>query len=89
MTKAELVAKMAEEANLSKSDAGKALDAFLDGVADALKSEGKLTLTGFGTFMVSTRKARTGRNPQTGETIEIPEGKTVRFKVGKKLKEAV
>lgn len=89
MTKAELVAKMAEEANLSKSDAGKALDAFLEGVADALKSEGKLTLTGFGTFMVSTRKARTGRNPQTGETIEIPEGKTVRFKVGKKLKEAV
>jgi len=89
MTKADLVANIASEANLTKADAERALNAFLDNVTKALKGSGKLTLTGFGTFSVVSRKARTGRNPQTGATINIAASKTVRFKPGKVLKEAV
>jgi len=89
MTKAELIANIAGDANLTKADAERALNAFLKNVTKALKSSGKLTLTGFGTFVVAERKARTGRNPQTGATIKIKAGRTVRFKAGKALKDAV
>lgn len=89
MTKAELVASIAEDSNLSKADAERALNAVLGNITGALKSSGKLTLTGFGTFSVATRAARTGRNPQTGETIKIKASKTIKFKPGKSLKEAV
>jgi len=89
MTKADLVASIASQANLTKADAERALDAFLGNVTKALKSAGKLTLTGFGTFVVAERKARMGRNPQTGAPIQIKAGKTVRFKAGKGLKDAL
>lgn len=89
MTKADLVAKIAEKAELTKADAERALNAFLESVEGALVSEGKLTLTGFGTFSVSERKERTGRNPRTGEEIKIPASKVVKFSPGKLLKDAV
>jgi DNA-binding protein HU-beta len=89
MTKADLVANIAKDANLTKADAERALKAFLENVTKALKGSGKLTLTGFGTFMVAKRAARTGRNPQTGKPIQIKAGKTIRFKAGKALKEAI
>jgi len=89
MTKADLVANIAQGAKLTKADAERALNAFLAQVTKALKGSGKLTLTGFGTFSVVTRKARTGRNPQTGATIQIKPSKTVRFKPGKGLKDAI
>ena len=78
MNKTELVAAMAEESGLSKKDAEKALKAFTDTVADALKKGDKVQLVGFGTFEVSERGARTGRNPQTGATIEIKAGKALK-----------
>lgn len=89
MTKADLVAKIAEKAGITKADAERALNAFLESVEGALVSEGKLTLTGFGTFSVSERKERTGRNPRTGEEIKIPASKVVKFSPGKLLKDAV
>ena len=89
MTKAELVSKIAEKAGLTKADSEKALNAFLSAVEETLVSEGKLTLTGFGTFAVEERKERTGRNPRTGEEIKIPACKVVKFRPGKLLKEAV
>jgi DNA-binding protein HU-beta len=89
MTKAELVAKIAEKANLNKANAERALNAFLESVEATLVSEGKLTLTGFGTFLVDERKARTGRNPRTGGAIQIPAARVVKFRPGKLLKEAV
>ena len=90
MTKAELIEKMAKDANISKVAAGAALESFVDGVTKALKKkDGKFTLTGFGTFSKGRRKARTGRNPQTGEAIKIKASNTVKFKAGKKLKDAV
>ncbi|MCA1743528.1 MAG: HU family DNA-binding protein [Desulfonatronovibrio sp.] len=89
MTKADLVSKMADKAGLTKTDAEKGLNAFLDSVQDTLVSEGKLTLTGFGTFAVEERKARNGRNPRTGEEIQIPACKVVKFRPGKILKDAV
>ncbi|MFW5730186.1 MAG: HU family DNA-binding protein [Desulfonatronovibrionaceae bacterium] len=89
MTKADLVSKMADKAGLTKTDSDKALNAFLDSVQDILVSEGKLTLTGFGTFAVEERKARNGRNPRTGEEIKIPACKVVKFRPGKILKDAV
>ena len=89
MTKTELIAQIANQANLSKADVGRAVDALLTGVTEALKDSGKITLTGFGTFMVTERAARKGRNPQTGEEITIKASKSVRFKPGKGLKEAV
>jgi DNA-binding protein HU-beta len=90
MTKAELIEKMAKEAKISKAAAGKALDSFMDGVTKALKKkDGKVTLVGFGTFQKSRRKARKGRNPQTGNPIKIKAKNVVKFKPGKKLKDAV
>ena len=89
MTKADLVNAMAEKAGLSKTDAEKALKAFSDAVTDALKADEKVALVGFGTFSVSSRAARTGKNPQTGAKIDIPAAKTPKFKAGKALKDAV
>lgn len=90
-TKADLVEKMAEDAVISKAAAAKALDAFMDGITDALtkKKDGKVTLVGFGTFEKSKRKKRKGRNPQTGQEIEIKACSVVKFRPGKKLKDAV
>ena len=89
MTKADLVNAMAEKAGLSKTDAEKALKAFADAVTDALKAGDKVALVGFGTFSVSARAARTGKNPQTGAKINIPAAKTPKFKAGKALKDSV
>jgi DNA-binding protein HU-beta len=90
MTKAELIEKMAEDAGISKTAAGAALDSLIDGITMALKKDdGKVTLTGFGTFSKSERKAREGRNPQTGAAIKIPAHTVVKFKPGKKLKDEV
>ncbi|RQD68104.1 HU family DNA-binding protein [Desulfonatronovibrio magnus] len=89
MTKADLVSKMADKTGLTKSDSEKALNAFLDSVQETMVDEGKLTLTGFGTFAVEERKARNGRNPRTGEEIKIPACKVVKFRPGKVLKDAV
>ena len=90
MTKAELIEKMAKDAGISKTAAGAALSSFIDGVTKALKKkDGKVTLVGFGTFSKVRRKARKGRNPQTGEAIKIKASKTVKFKAGKTLKDAV
>ena len=89
MTKADLLSKIAEKAGLTKADSEKALNAFLDSVEDTLVKEGKLTLTGFGTFAVEKRKERMGRNPRSGEAIKIPACKVVKFRPGKLLKEAV
>ncbi len=90
MTKAELIEKMANDAGISKTAAGSALDSFVDGVTKALKKkDGKITLIGFGTFSKVHRKARKGRNPQTGEAIKIKASNAVKFKAGKKLKDAV
>ncbi len=85
MNKAELVSKIADDSGLSKSQANAALDAFTDAVGKALKSGDKVTLVGFGTFSVSKRKARTGRNPKTGAAIKIKAKKVARFKAGKEL----
>ena len=90
MTKAELIAAMAKDAGISKTAAGAALDSFVDGVTKALKKkDGKVTLVGFGTFSKSRRKARKGRNPQTGEAIKIKASNVVKFKAGKKLRDSV
>ena len=80
MNKTELVAAMAEQTNLSKKDAEAALKAFIDVVSEELKKGEKVQLVGFGTFEVSERAAREGRNPQTGETMEIKASKTPKFK---------
>ena len=87
MTKAELIATVAKEAKIPKASAEKALNAFTSSVMKALKKGDKLTLTGFGTFSVAKRKARTGRNPQTGKEIKIPARKVAKFKAGKSFKE--
>ncbi len=89
MTKAELVEVMANQAGLTKADAARALDAFMTGVTGALKKGSKVTLVGFGTFEAKKRPARTGRNPQTGEPVNIPARNVASFKVGSKLKEAL
>ena len=89
MTKSELIDAIAEKAELSKADASKALSATLESVTDALKAGEKVALIGFGTFSVSLRAARTGKNPQTGEAIAIPASKAAKFKAGQKLKDAV
>jgi DNA-binding protein HU-beta len=90
MTKAELIEKMAKDAGISKAAAGAALGSFIDGVTKALKKkDGKVTLVGFGTFSKSLRKARKGRNPQTGAEIKIKAANVVKFKTGKKLKDAI
>ena len=89
MNKTELVAAIAKKTELSKKDAEKALKAFTDVVAEELKKGEKIQLVGFGTFEVSERAARTGRNPQTGEDIKIPAAKIPKFKAGAALKNAV
>ncbi|MCB0564343.1 MAG: HU family DNA-binding protein [Phaeodactylibacter sp.] len=89
MNKGDLINKIAESANLSKAQATDALNAVLDGISDSLKDGDKVTLIGFGTFSVSRRDARTGRNPQTGETIKIAAKNVVKFKPGKEISEAV
>ena len=90
MTKAELVEKMAKDAGISKAAAGAVLGSIIDSVTKALKKkDGKVTLVGFGTFSKGRRKARKGRNPQTGETIKIKASNVVKFKAGKKLKDAI
>ena len=89
MNKTELVAAIAEQAEISKKDAEKALKAFTDVVAEELKKGEKIQLVGFGTFEVSTRAAREGRNPQTGETMKIEASKAPKFKAGKALKDMV
>lgn len=89
MNKAELVAAIAESAELSKKDAEKALKAFTDIVTEEMKKGEKIQLVGFGTFEVSERAARTGRNPQSGEAMEIAASKAPRFKAGKALKDAI
>ena len=89
MNKTELNAAIAEKAELSKKDSEKALKAFVDVVTEELKKEHKIQLVGFGTFEVSSRSARTGRNPQTGEEMEIAACKAPKFKAGKALKDAI
>ena len=86
MTKTELVSRLANRTGLKKVDVDKVISAFLKEAKEILKEEGKLTLTGFGTFRVVERADREGRNPQTGEPIKIPATKVVRFKPGKDLK---
>jgi DNA-binding protein HU-beta len=89
MTKAELIASIGKEAKISKASAEKAINAFASSVTKALKKGDKLTLTGFGTFSVAKRRARTGRNPQTGKEIKIPATRVAKFKAGNLLKSAV
>jgi len=85
MNKTQLIDAMAAEAGLSKADAKKALEAFVNATTGALKSGDKVALVGFGSFSVNERSARTGRNPQTGATINIPAKKVVKFKAGSEL----
>jgi DNA-binding protein HU-beta len=89
MNKSELVNKVAEITELSKKDAAKAVDAVFDAIAEALQNGEKVQLVGFGNFEVRERSARKGRNPQTGEPIEIAASKTPAFKPGKSLKELI
>lgn len=89
MNKAELIDAIAASADLSKASAGRALDAVTDAITEALKDGDTVSLVGFGTFQVKERSARTGRNPQTGKTIQIAAAKVPGFKAGKGLKDAV
>lgn len=85
MNKAELIAKIAEDVDITKVQANAALDSFIEAVTRTLKGGGKVTLVGFGTFSVSKRSARNGRNPRTGAVIKIKARKVARFKAGKEL----
>ena len=89
MNKNELIASMSSEAGLTKADAGKALDAFISSITQALKAGDEVRLVGFGTFAVSKRAATTGRNPRTGETIKIAARNQPKFKAGKSLQDAI
>lgn len=89
MNKNDLVANVAEAADLSKADAGKAVDAVFDAITGSLAGGGDVRLVGFGTFAVANRAATKGRNPRTGEEIDIPASKQPKFKAGKGLKDAV
>ncbi len=89
MTKGDLIASIAKQAGLTKADSERALNAFLDSVKKELKKGKSVGLVGFGTFSVSKRKARKGRNPQTGKEIRIPATKVPKFKAGKGLKDTV
>ncbi len=89
MTKNELIQSISKKAGISIKEANEALNATTSSFSDTLKKGDGITIVGFGSFSVAQRAARTGRNPQTGETIQIPASKTVRFKPGKSLKEAV
>ena len=85
MNKAELIAKLSDDAGITKTQANSALDSFIEAVTKTLKGGGKVTLVGFGTFSVSKRAARNGRNPQTGAVIKIKARKVAKFKAGKEL----
>ena len=89
MNKAELIDAVAEGADISKADATRALDSMLSTITNSLKGGDQVTLIGFSTFAVKDRAARTGRNPRTGEAIDIPASKVPGFKAGKALKDAV
>ena len=89
MNKAELIDKVAETAELNKASATRAVEAVFDHIAGTLRAGAQVTLVGFGTFSVTSRAARSGRNPRTGETIQIPASKNPKFKAGKGLKDAV
>ena len=89
MNKTELVEAIAESADISKAKAGQALDGMVDAITSTLKDGDTVSLIGFGTFLVRDRAARTGRNPKTGETIQIKASKSPAFKAGKALKDAV
>jgi DNA-binding protein HU-beta len=89
MTKAELVSLMASKAGISKNVAEKALKAFTEGVTEALRKGDRVSLVGFGSFEVSTRAARKGRNPRTGQVIEIKAAKVPKFRAGRALKESI
>jgi|TARA_B110001452_G_scaffold212094_1_gene182663 DNA-binding protein HU-beta len=89
VNKNELISKVADDTGLSKSDAAKAVDSIFDSITGELKSGGDIRLVGFGTFLVTKRKATTGRNPQTGAAIDIPAANVPKFRAGKALKEAV
>jgi DNA-binding protein HU-beta len=89
MNKAELIDAVAAEANLSKADAGRAIDAVVDSISSALAKGQQVSVVGFGTFSVKHRAARSGRNPRTGETIQIAASNVPGFKAGKALKDAV
>lgn len=89
MTKAELIEKIAAKAKISKKAANVALNTFVDSVTAALKKGDRVALVGFGTFSVAKRKARTARNPRTGEAIHVPARKAPKFKAGRELKKAV
>jgi len=89
MNKSELISSIAETADLTKADAGRALDATISAITGSLKAGEPVTLIGFGTFEVRDRAARTGRNPRTGEAIQIKASKNPAFKAGKALKDAV
>ncbi|MBI4744501.1 MAG: HU family DNA-binding protein [Actinobacteria bacterium] len=89
MTKQDLIEAVADDVGISKKDAGRAVEAFIGGVTDALKKGDKVQLVGFGTFEIRERSAREGRNPQTGKTISIAARKSPAFKAGKALKDAV
>ena len=89
MNKQDLIAKIAKDADLSKSAAAAAIESAIDGITKALKKGDSITFVGFGTFKTSQRKARTARNPQTGAAIKIPKRRVPRFSAGKALKQAV
>ncbi|MDX1667388.1 MAG: HU family DNA-binding protein [Saprospiraceae bacterium] len=89
MNKGDLVSKIMDEANLTKAQASDALNAVLDGISESLQDGERVTLIGFGTFSINRRDARKGRNPQTGETIQIAAKNVVKFKPGKELSESV
>ncbi len=89
MNKGDLIEKISADANVSKTQAGSALDSFIGAVQKTLKEGGKVTLVGFGTFITTKRKARKGRNPKTGETIAIGARTVVKFRAGKELAEAM
>ena len=89
MTKADLIEYIAENADLTKADAGRAVEAAIEGIVEGLKKEKKVSLVGFGSFSAKDREEREGRNPQTGEKVTIPARVAVSFKAGNKLKEAL
>ena len=89
MTKADLIEFIAENADLTKADAGRALEAAIEGIVEGLKKEKKVSLVGFGSFSAKDREEREGRNPKTGEKVTIPARVAVSFKAGNKLKEAL
>ena len=89
MNKAELIDSVADGANLTKADAGRAVDAVIQSITDTMAKGDSVSLVGFGTFMIRERAARQGRNPRTNQPIDIPAGKVPAFKAGKALKDAV